>query len=118
VTLYGILGLNPNAGDDAIRAAYRLLARRFHPDAGEDASAEKFREITEAYETLSDPQRRRVYDRSLQPPPPSFPPAFNVRIEPMTAEPMRIERMTAPPFADPLDALFDDLLRIFFDRRF
>jgi len=61
--LYRILGIDCNADDREIRAAYRSRAKKFHPDAGRGASAEKFREIQDAYEILADPVRRNAYDR-------------------------------------------------------
>jgi len=66
MTFYAILGISPQADDDAIRVAYHSLARRYHPDAGAGSSSEKFRQVVEAYETLSDPRRRALYDRSLE----------------------------------------------------
>jgi molecular chaperone DnaJ len=63
---YEILRVSPTAGTDEIRRAYRRLARLFHPDASpvEDGGA-RFRELREAYETLSDLGLRRQYDRNL-----------------------------------------------------
>lgn len=60
---YATLGLTPDADAAAVRAAYRRLARRHHPDLNRasDASAQ-MSELNEAYEALSDPARRRVYD--------------------------------------------------------
>jgi curved DNA-binding protein CbpA len=63
---YLLLGVPPDADADTIRSAFRVLARRYHPDAGEGSSAERFREILAAYETLNDPTRRSHYDRALQ----------------------------------------------------
>ena len=63
---YVLLGVARNASRETIRQAFRTLARRYHPDAATGASAEKFRDIVAAYETLSDAARRRVYDASLQ----------------------------------------------------
>jgi curved DNA-binding protein CbpA len=65
---YQILGVSPDATLEEIRQAYRRLARQYHPDlhAGDKASEEKFKEISLAYETLHDPQRRREYDRHLE----------------------------------------------------
>ncbi len=63
-----------------MRRAFRKLAKRYHPDAGEGSSPARFREIAEAYETLGDPDRRRAYDRSLRP-------RMRVPVEPMTARP-------------------------------
>lgn len=67
MNLYAVLGIPVDADDETIRGAYRLLARRYHPDRGAGSSSEKFRLIAEAYETLSDPGRRRVYDLSFVP---------------------------------------------------
>jgi DnaJ-class molecular chaperone len=62
---YKILGVNRNASEKEIKAAYRRLARQYHPDVnpGDKAAEEKFKEIGEAYEVLSDPEKRRRYDQ-------------------------------------------------------
>jgi molecular chaperone DnaJ len=69
---YIVLGLERGASVTEIKRAYNRLARRFHPDInpGDRMAAAQFREIAEAYETLSDPDRRRRYDASGQPPSP------------------------------------------------
>lgn len=65
---YAILGLSKNASDDDIKKAYRKLASRYHPDKYQDSdpekakAEEKFKEAKEAYEVLSDPQKRSSYD--------------------------------------------------------
>lgn len=61
---YEILGIEPGAGDEEIRNAFRRLARMYHPDkTGNNQEAEnRFKEINEAYEVLSDPERRNRYD--------------------------------------------------------
>ncbi|HJR10339.1 MAG TPA: DnaJ C-terminal domain-containing protein [Rhodanobacteraceae bacterium] len=60
---YKTLGLKQGAGDDEIKAAYRKLARKYHPDKNKEAGAEdRFKAISEAYEVLHDKQKRAAYD--------------------------------------------------------
>ena len=59
---YELLGVSSSASESEIKAAYRRLARQFHPDSGQPGDVSRFRDIQEAYETLSDPDRRRTYD--------------------------------------------------------
>jgi DnaJ-class molecular chaperone len=59
-TYYDILGVSDNADETEIKKAYRSLSLKHHPDRGGDA--EKFKEMSEAFQTLSDPQKRRMYD--------------------------------------------------------
>ncbi len=61
---YEVLGLSRDADDRAVKRAYRKLAMEFHPDRNPTPEAEeKFKEASEAYEVLSDPQKRQIYDR-------------------------------------------------------
>ena len=63
---YEVLGVNKNATDDEIKSAFRKLAKKYHPDANQDNKKEaesKFKEINEAYETLSDSDKKAMYDR-------------------------------------------------------
>jgi curved DNA-binding protein len=77
---YETLGVSKTATEDEIRSAFRKLARKYHPDVAKDkkAAEEKFKEINEAYEVLSDPEKRKKYDQlgadwdrpgGFQPPP-------------------------------------------------
>ena len=61
---YEVLGLSKGASEDDIKKAYRKLAKQYHPDVNKAADAEaKFKEINEAYEVLSDPQKKATYDQ-------------------------------------------------------
>jgi curved DNA-binding protein len=63
-SLYETLGVARDADADALRKAYRKLAKKFHPDAnpGDKKAEERFKEISRAYDVLSDPEKRRAYD--------------------------------------------------------
>jgi molecular chaperone DnaJ len=62
--LYSVLGVSREATADEIKRAYRKLARKYHPDRnqGDKESEERFKEVQEAYDTLSDPEKRKQYD--------------------------------------------------------
>src|SRR5688500_8713505 len=82
---YATLGVDRQAGADEIKKAYRKLARKYHPDVSKEKDAkEKFQDVSEAYETLKDPEKRAAYDQlgSYQPgqdfrPPPGWEQQFN-----------------------------------------
>ncbi|WBY02303.1 J domain-containing protein [Ramlibacter tataouinensis] len=67
-SLYDVLGLNPGASDQDVRQAWRRLAQQHHPDRGDAADSEAMALINQAYEVLSDRQRRARYDHGRQPP--------------------------------------------------
>ena len=103
---YLLLGVPQDADADTIRSAFRVLARRYHPDAGEGSSAERFREVLAAYETLNDPARRWHYDRALRRPVP----------RPRVVEPLRAQAAPEPMLSrrrevQHLDELMDVLFQ-------
>jgi molecular chaperone DnaJ len=63
--LYAILGLQKGASQDEVKAAYRKMSKEWHPDKhrGDKAAEQKFKEINEAYEVLSDPKKRQMFDQ-------------------------------------------------------
>ena len=62
---YNTLGISKSASEADIKAAYRKMAMKHHPDRGGDEK--KFKEVTEAYETLSDPQKKQMFDMGVDP---------------------------------------------------
>ena len=62
---YEVLGVDKNASEDEIKRAYKKLARKYHPDMnpGDKEAEEKFKEINEANEVLSDPEKKARYDQ-------------------------------------------------------
>src|SRR5918996_5997584 len=82
---YAALGVGKTASADEIKKAYRKLARKYHPDVSKEKDAkEKFQEVSEAYETLKDAEKRAAYDQlgSYQPgqdfrPPPGWEQQFS-----------------------------------------
>src|SRR4051794_13711137 len=67
---YAILGIAPEATAEQVRAAYRRLARKYHPDVTSEAEAGgRMAAINRAYAVLADPARRAQYDRARRPPP-------------------------------------------------
>jgi curved DNA-binding protein CbpA len=62
VDYYEVLQVNPSAEPETIHRVYRMLAQRFHPDNQDTGNESRFRELTEAYHVISDPERRARYD--------------------------------------------------------
>ena len=65
---YAVLGVPASASQDEIKKQYRKLAKKYHPDtnASEPKAAERFKEISEAYQTIGDPEKRKQYDQMRQ----------------------------------------------------
>ena len=131
MNFYTVLGIPRNADDEAIRHAYRVLVRRYHPDLGIGSSTEEFRQVTEAYETLIDHASRRSYDLSLQRPAhhPSVPIEPTVaQSSPLHRENPRVFGRFAPEvessvfqgsarYDDMYDSLFRSLEEVFYEIR-
>jgi curved DNA-binding protein CbpA len=116
---YVILGIPNTADAAAIRSAFRGLVRQYHPDAGQGSSPQRFREVVEAYETLSDPERRRTYDARLRT---TVRPRTVEPLTPIRPEPRFSPRFTRSQHVDVwarhervLDELFRSLDRLFWD---
>src|SRR5512135_3847013 len=62
---YAILGVRKSASTEELRKAFRKLARKYHPDVnpGDKAAEERFKSLSEAYDVLSDPKKRKIYDQ-------------------------------------------------------
>lgn len=91
-TYYMILGVSRTEGSGAIRSAYRDLAKKLHPDVAGEQATHAFQEISEAYDVLSDPQRRRAYNDELRR-------AENADVAPVRAAP-------SPPIERPAVSIF------------
>ena len=118
MNFYAVLGIPQHADDETIRRAYRILARRYHPDRGAGSSAEKFRQVNEAYEALIDPGSRHSYDLALHWTEGQLPIRIEPRVEPMMAPgPLRQEDAgvfgrfsSAPPTMFPSSTGINELL--------
>jgi curved DNA-binding protein CbpA len=102
---YEVLQISPNADVETIRRIYRIHAQRFHPDNLDSGNAETFRRVSDAYEVLSDPERRAAYDRDHR--------------EARRREAIGVQE--APPTALPvMDEIRrrEEILRLLYSRRF
>jgi molecular chaperone DnaJ len=115
---YAILGIPRTASENRIREAYRDLAKRFHPDLAGRGGASRFRDVREAYETLSDPRLRSRYNHELGEPVAvqgSGPPPRAEEVTPTASRPLGPEE----PWADPISLTRDfDTLRPSFEALF
>ena len=106
---YMVLGIDEDADRETIRSAFRAMVRRYHPDAGAGASSDVFRRAVEAYETLNDPERRRVYDRALHRRAVRSPRIRERFVEPLgnriTAEPIESTRFRTINYRRPVDSI-------------
>jgi molecular chaperone DnaJ len=118
---YEILGVDEDATREEIRSAYRRRAKECHPDCSEVGN-EPFRQVHKAYEVLSDPNRRRVYDREQRPDAFAVPVRRWTRTGPVRPSRAPVEPLSPRPhtygtspsffdryFASPYDSVLDDL---------
>lgn len=119
---YRTLGVKPSAGEDAIKKAYRQLAKQYHPDVNpnDTRAAERFKELSEAYTVLSDPAKRRQYDaiRNAAARPRGYAnqPGFGYANPQNRGRPRPNSGGAAPSNEDPFDINFSDFFRNVFGR--
>jgi DnaJ-class molecular chaperone len=116
---YTIIGTSRDASQEDINRAYRKAIWRVHPDVSHAVDAERFLEIQEAYEVLSDPERRRIYDAELKRSEgPRQPTSHHTVVgrtaspEPLVPEPISVTR-DFDTLSDPFDSLLERFFRNF-----
>ena len=109
--LYRLLGVNQKADSAKIKKAYRRAAKKYHPDVSPKGE-EKFKEVQEAYETLSDPEKKAVYDREISKKAVPRPSSYNYS-RPLRTGPLR----TGPSsLFDEIDQFFSTVEDFWMDR--
>jgi len=104
--LYRILGVNQKADSAKIKKAYRRAAKKYHPDISPKGE-QKFKEVQEAYETLSDPEKKAVYDREMSKKSVPHSSTFNYP-EPLKTGPLRTGPSTLFDEIDEFFSTFED----------
>ena len=122
--LYFVLGIPPDASPEAIRSAYRSLAKAYHPDRVGPSGASQFREIAEAYRVLSDPESRGAHNRELHLPRADersivepLRPEARTAVEPLVAEPIALRRSFHTSHPSVEDDFLDWTMRYFTQSR-
>ncbi len=105
---YKVLGVSKDASNDEVKKAFRKLARKYHPDVnpGDKKAEEKFKEINEAYEVLSDAEKRKKYDTLGPNWQEQFGPQFNRRTYSNTYRTTPMDFDSGSGFSDFFEALF------------
>lgn len=103
--LYEVLQVHPRAEPDVIRAAYRILARKYHPDHGGDPR--RMIELNDAWDVLGDPARRAAYDATRVAPAVAAPSAWPPPSPEPTARPSAAESHAGPPPGHPSGTVLD-----------
>lgn len=115
-TYYMILGVSRGESSEGIRAAYRDLAKKLHPDVAGQQATRAFQEVSEAYDVLSDPQRRREYENELRRAENDVVPIQPAPAEPVASAPVSIFS-AAENVRPSVEAMYDRFFRRVTDLR-